>query len=169
VFNTDATQATDLPKDPYSQVTGAAGATHAGNIRPVAVPSAYYYLNLCLCWTDAASGTAIGGGPTVWVHGKLPRAQAQRAFPHDDSITDAADLSPGNIWVPLGPEGAVSGTAITPNTGIDTEILSDSKYLVITRPIPMYLAGTRQIVVTIATGATLGTNSAAFIGGWFSG
>ena len=175
VLHDDATDATLLPKDPISQVDGTAGAGDADNIRPVVVPNAYYYLNLCLGWTTDDLGTTYGTAPTVYVYGLLPREQKQdRAYPQDDTLTNAPDLAGdnagGRFWVPLLPEGGASGSAITLNSGSDMELLYGGDYMCISKPISIYLAGVRRIICTVATaGAGDGNVDSSFVGGWFSG
>ena len=178
VLHDDATDATVKPLDPISQMDSTAGATDADNIRQVVVPNAYYYLNLCLGWTSDNIGAAITTPPTVYVFGLLPREQRQdRAYPEDDLAaatnvpTLEGDNAGGRFWVPLLPEGGASGSPITLNGGLDMEVLVGTDVMGLSKPISIYLAGTRRIMCTVGATAAGGDGNvdSIFIGGWLSG
>lgn len=176
---TDATTQTELYWDPFRVEAGAS--TGAGVIRPIIVPHAYYYLNVACGWNSNIAPTTA---PVIRVYGALPRRQTQQqAMPRDIS-TEWADLeindTQGHWWVPLVEEGAtsVSKTLDTSTAmGIRDEDGGERFYCGLTTPI--YLAGTRKVIVTIETAAVSGnigssestaqTTEEVCIWGWFSG
>ena len=180
VYNTDALQVQDYPLDPYQILDGSD--TYGANVRPIVVPNKYYYLNLFVAWTATTGDCWLPTAPAVHVFGLLPREQKQDvAYPHqaDAAFPDlSGDNTGGNWWVPLLPEGGTSGAPTTMASGKDMSGLLSGEFLNCAISTPFYMAGTRRLMVTIATAGAVDESSSssegsgatkAIIAGWMSG
>jgi hypothetical protein len=184
VFNTNAFQ-TQTVLDPLRILAG--DETNGDHVRPVVVPSAYYYLNVGLGfsgWTNVQ----LNVDPVIRVFGLLPREQKPaRAYPQDVSSAQFPDLSGtssgGQWWVPLTTEGATSPN-ITLTGDLACTLTVSGKRLHTCITTPLYLAGVRRIMVCVTTAAGVhegaGSSSSGTSGeeeaslesliyGWFSG
>jgi hypothetical protein len=156
IFNEDATAVQSYHFDPVSVLAGTG--TNTGEVRPVVVPCAYYYLNLAVGWTGTSVTTCTS--PVVRVYGLLPREQKQaRAYPNDISGPDYPDFKTEtqgapSWWVPLVPEGAVTPN-ITLASVTSMRVTLAGKHWFTGLSTSLYLAGVRQLLVTVKTASVV--------------
>lgn len=150
VLNKDAKTLTTNAQDPWA-VKGGAHASHA-HVIPWIVPRSGLYLDLFPMWGGTAD---LSTAPTIRVFGRCPRLpNTVKGYPQHYDTTDFEEHDLGDMWIPLvapaattAPitfevEAAIEYSLATPNWAMGL-----SKYV--------YLAGVREVMVTISTAAVM--------------
>jgi hypothetical protein len=165
VANTNALQVTgNSALDPWKVVDGTA--TNHGNVRIIAVPNAYLYMNI---W-HVAPALTITTGATVRIFGRVPEPVGKdRVWPEDQ---DAAAYDPvgyvagggdgTGMWVPLYVPDASASLIALDNTA--SAVHNTTPAFSIGFPAFVYLQGVTQVMVLVATAGSAGVVAVSFHG-----
>ena len=174
VLHENCTAADSDPDSPY--------ADNGTEVRPATVPSMGLQLEMYICWEAASSvATSIGTAAEVYVWGKVPDNGQSRLWPVDvdSNFKDlsADSVNPG-FWVPLSNTDAAYTSAATPDDEVElgdyvqfptSAAVAAGNSWMMTRRVPVYLAGCTEVMVTVKTGTGTTNIRKAMIVGRFVG
>jgi len=166
IMNTDGETVTGTPHDPWAVIAEDASATGHANVRPIAVPTAYSFLEVYLIHDSLSewSGTC-----DVRIFGRVHRQSVShgRQWPFDDDAVNFNDVS--DIWVPLIDVDSASQNIALDAFLVGAEHTVGADVWKISPPRIVTLAGVEEIVCLVnASLPAGGGHTVSMIGGRFT-